>query len=103
MPRLYLCCCGGGGGDCYCDQHVVVVPVLFCGLNFVQIVENNIIIENNQHGPGLNHIAFMGGSLTDLDNLESQLISKDVKILKRNGSYLCFENPNSFASEVYAK
>ena len=36
------------------------------------------------------------------DQLQKQLESREVKVLKRKGEYLCFEDPNLFAVEVYA-
>jgi hypothetical protein len=45
----------------------------------------------------------MGGSIADLDKLQQQLEARQIKILIREGDYLCFEDPNQFAVEVYAK
>lgn len=70
---------------------------------FVQVTKENLSIKNNRQGNGLNHIAFMGGSLEQLDQLQGMLEERGVKILKRDGDYLCFEDPNDFAIEVYAK
>lgn len=72
-------------------------------LCFVQVDKINLNLQNSRHGNGLNHIAFMGGSIEELDLLQSELESKNIKILKRDGDYLCFEDPNQFAVEVYAK
>jgi hypothetical protein len=72
-------------------------------LCFVQMEKENLNIKNNRQGNGLNHLAFMGGDLTFLDNLQKKLENKKVKVLKRDGDYLCFEDPNEFALEVYAK
>lgn len=70
---------------------------------FVQVEESYLSQKNNRQGSGLNHIAFMGGSLEQLDQLETSLKERGLKVLKRDGKYLCFEDPNDFAVEVYAK
>ena len=72
-------------------------------LCFVQVEKENLNIKNNRQGNGLNHLAFMGGDLAFLDDLQKKLEDKKVKVLKRDGDYLCFEDPNEFALEVYAK
>lgn len=72
-------------------------------LCFVQVEKEFLKFINSRQGSGLNHIAFMGGSIEQLEELETQLVEKKIKILKRNGKYLCFEDPNNFAVEVYAK
>jgi len=71
-------------------------------LVFCQVEEKYLKAENNRQGNGLNHIAFMGGFLDQLDQLESELKDRKIKILKRKDEYLCFEDPNEFAVEVYA-
>ncbi len=72
-------------------------------LVFVQVEKDYLEIGNNRQGNGLNHIAFQGGSLEDLDKIHSDLENRGVKILKRDGDYLCFEDPNQFAVEIYSK
>lgn len=72
-------------------------------LVFVQVVEKHLSLQNNRQGNGLNHIAFMGGSLAELEDLQKKLEERKIKILKRNGVYLCFEDPNLFAIEIYAR
>lgn len=71
-------------------------------LVFVQVTDIFLNAQNTRQGNGLNHIAFMGGSVSELDQLQNGLESQTIKILKRDGSYLCFEDPNQFAVEVYA-
>ncbi len=71
-------------------------------LCFVQVLETYLSVENNRQAQGLNHIAFNGGDLSFLNQLENSLNSKGIQILKRDGKYLCFEDPNQFAVEVYA-
>lgn len=72
-------------------------------LVFVQVAKEYLNSQNTRQGNGLNHIAFMGGSLEDLDALQKKLVLRKIKILKRNNQYLCFEDPNGFAIEIYAK
>jgi len=71
-------------------------------LCFVQVEKKFLKAKNTRQGSGLNHIAFMGSSVRHLDSLQKKLESKGIKILKRKDSYLCFEDPNDFAVEVYA-
>ncbi|NOT78932.1 MAG: hypothetical protein HOP07_08000 [Bacteriovoracaceae bacterium] len=70
---------------------------------FVQVLDKYLSHENNRQGNGLNHIAFMGGTDDQLNELVIQLEKRNIKILKRLESYLCFEDPNKFAIEIYAK
>ena len=70
---------------------------------FVQVKEEFLNHQNSRQANGLNHIAFMGGTMDQLDELEESLKSRNIKIQKRDGKYLCFEDPNEFAVEVYAK
>jgi hypothetical protein len=72
-------------------------------LVFVQVNEQFLNLKNNRQGNGLNHIAFVGKSVEHLDRLENNLKKRNVKILKRDGVYLCFEDLNEFAVEVYAQ
>ena len=71
-------------------------------LVFVQVENKFLNSKNTRQGNGLNHIAFMGRSISELDRLQKDLEGRDIKILKRDGSYLCFEDPNQFAVEIYA-
>lgn len=72
-------------------------------LVFCQVDRAHLNAQNTRQGNGLNHIAFMGGTLTELDQLQSELENRKIKILKRKEEYLCFEDPNYFAVEVYAR
>ena len=69
---------------------------------FVQVEDECLNLKNSRQGNGLNHIAFMGGSIEKLDALQKRLESTGIKIIKRESKYLCFEDPNDFAVEVYA-
>jgi len=70
---------------------------------FVQVVKEHLKRGNNRQGNGLNHIAFQGGSESELDSIQKDLESREINILKRDGKYLCFEDPNEFAVEIYAE
>ena len=70
-------------------------------LVFVQVKKHFLNAKNTRHGNGLNHIAFMGKSIVQLDELQIELEQKKIKIIKRSDDYLCFEDPNDFAVEVY--
>jgi len=70
---------------------------------FVQVEEQFRNTKNTRQGNGLNHIAFMGGTIQELDKMQSEFELRKIKILKRKHEYLCFEEPNGFAVEVYAK
>lgn len=71
-------------------------------LVFVQVQDRFLHSRNTRQGNGLNHIAFMGSSRAELDQLQKNLEEREIKILKRKDDYLCFEDPNQFAVEVYA-
>ena len=70
-------------------------------LVFVQVEPEYIQIDNNRQAAGLNHIAFQGGSAAELKQLIQELSGKDVKILKQADDYLCFEDSNKFAVEIF--
>ena len=72
-------------------------------LVFVQVQDEFLSHKNTRQGNGLNHIAFMGGSVKQLSELVKQLEERNIKILINREDYLCFEDPNQFAIEVYAK
>lgn len=72
-------------------------------LVFVQVENKFLNSKNTRQGNGLNHIAFMGRSISELDQLQKELERRETKILKRKDEYLCFEDPNLFAVEVYAE
>lgn len=72
-------------------------------LVFVQVQDNFLTRENTRQGNGLNHIAFMGGTISQLSELRRQLEERKIKILINREAYLCFEDPNEFAVEIYAK
>lgn len=72
-------------------------------LVFVKVKDEFLNSKNTRQGNGLNHIAFMGGTIDYLDKLQSELEKKKIRILKRMDDYLCFEDPNEFAVEIYAQ
>ena len=71
-------------------------------LVFVQVVDEYLEAGNTRQGNGLNHLALRGASLAELDRVQAKLEANSIKILKRKGDYLCFEDPNAFAIEIYA-
>lgn len=72
-------------------------------LVFCQVEKKFLTANNNRQGNGLNHIAFMGGTIEDLAILETELEKRKISITLREPGYLCFEDPNNFAVEVYAR
>ncbi len=70
-------------------------------LVFVQVEPEFSQIDNNRQAAGLNHIAFQGGSVAELKQLITELVDKDIKILKQADDYLCFEDSNKFAVEIF--
>jgi catechol 2,3-dioxygenase-like lactoylglutathione lyase family enzyme len=68
---------------------------------FVQIGSEVSKIENNRQGPGLNHLAFVGKDLENFTQLQKELIRRQTKILELDEKYLCVEDPNGFAVEVF--
>lgn len=71
-------------------------------LVFCQVEEPFLNAKNTRQGNGLNHIAFMGKSSAHLDELQIELERREIKVLKRREDYICFEDPNDFAVEVYS-
>jgi len=71
-------------------------------LVFCQVEEPFLNAKNTRQGNGLNHIAFMGKSSAHLDELQIELERRKIKVLKRREDYICFEDPNDFAVEVYS-
>jgi len=70
-------------------------------LVFVQAEAAHLNAKNNRHGSGLNQIAFCGKSLEHLQELEKNLRSKGVQIIKSDKMHICFADPNQFAVEVF--
>ena len=70
---------------------------------FVKVSAEFTSHKNNRQASGLNHIAFQGTSKKELKKLTGELKEKGIKILKKSEDYLCFEEGNEFAVEVYAK
>ena len=68
---------------------------------FVQVETNFLHINNNRQGNGLNHIALVGKDLNHMRDLQTQLQIRNIKILALKEKYICFEDPNEFAVEIY--
>lgn len=69
---------------------------------FVQVNDKYLNVNNSRQGNGLNHIALMGKSNSHLDELQAELVRRNIKILKRREDYLWFEDPNDLAVEIYS-
>jgi catechol 2,3-dioxygenase-like lactoylglutathione lyase family enzyme len=70
---------------------------------FVQVDADAASIENNRHGSGLNHIAFQGKDSAHLRLICDELKKRQIKILQLEERYVCVEDPNGFAIEIYAE
>ena len=68
---------------------------------FVQIEGSSLEINNNRQGNGLNHIALFGKDESHFNELQNELKKRSIKILILREDYICFEDPNDFAIEVY--
>jgi catechol 2,3-dioxygenase-like lactoylglutathione lyase family enzyme len=68
---------------------------------FVQIEGDALEIKNNRQGNGLNHIALQGKDSNHFRELLSELKQRQIKILISKEDYVCFEDSNDFAIEVY--
>ena len=67
----------------------------------VQLESSFLEINNNRQGNGLNHIALLGKDITHFNELQSELKLRSIKVLILKEKYICFEDPNDFAIEVY--
>ena len=74
-----------------------------CGtyIVFVQLSGESMKIQNDRKGNGLNHIALLGRDTNHLEGLHAELFKRGIKILKFREDYLCFEDPNDFAVEIF--
>ncbi len=54
-----------------------------------------------RQGSGLNHIAFQGGDNAQLDHLHAELLLRNIQVLKKKHNYLCLQDPNDFAVEIF--
>jgi catechol 2,3-dioxygenase-like lactoylglutathione lyase family enzyme len=70
-------------------------------LVFVQVLPEYLDIVNNRQASGLNHIAFKGGSVNFLNDLNVKLLSSGIHIQTRDDHHICFIDPNNFAVEVF--
>ncbi len=68
---------------------------------FVQLENDALEINNNRQGNGLNHIAMMGKDIAHFNELQAELKQRHMKILFLKENYICFEDPNDFAIELY--
>lgn len=72
-------------------------------LVFVEVLPQYQIYVNNRQAMGLNHIAFQGSTREELRALVEELKKKNIKILTEREDEICFEDPNSFAVEIYTQ
>ena len=68
---------------------------------FVQVEPAFLDINNNRQANGLNHIALFGKDINHFHALQSELKQRNIKILILKEKYICFEDPNNFAVELY--
>ncbi len=68
---------------------------------FVQLEDTTLEINNDRQGDGLNHIALLGKDINHFNELQSELKQRQIKLLILKEKYICFEDPNKFAIEVY--
>jgi catechol 2,3-dioxygenase-like lactoylglutathione lyase family enzyme len=68
---------------------------------FVQVEPDFVNVDNNRQGNGLNHIAFLGKNIEHFLELQIELQNRNIKILILKENYICFEDPNEFAIELY--
>lgn len=82
-----------------------------CYIVFVQIENKYKEMTYHRCGPGINHLAFYGGSIEEIDNLTTLLLQKGITILYPEkhphaggpDSYaVYFEDPNRMKVEVIA-
>ncbi len=70
-------------------------------LCFVQLNDEGKAIPNDRQGNGLNHLAFYGSDSSHFAELQENLRKQKIKILILKDDYICFEDSNQFAIEVY--
>jgi len=78
-----------------------VYPATGSYLVFARTTEENRNIKNNRRAAGLNHLAFSYSAPIPQSELVLQLIDHGARIVFDEGNYICFEDPNQFAVELY--
>ena len=68
---------------------------------FVQVQPDSLGLNNNRQGNGLNHIALYGKNIEHFNELQAELKNRGIKILTLKEKFICFEDPNEFAVEIY--
>lgn len=56
---------------------------------------------NDRQAAGLNHLAFQAGPAGDQADWVRELPDHGAQLLHDDPGYLCFEDPNGFAVEIY--
>lgn len=70
---------------------------------FVLTTDESSSIKNNRQGPGLNHLALQGRNTAHLEQLKLGAIDRGARILFTREGYLCFEELNLLAVEIYCE
>lgn len=70
-------------------------------LVFVEVTGGLKKVRNNRNASGLNHLAFHGGSLRAMAAHRDRVESLGGTVLSAAPDYLCFEDPNGFAVELF--
>lgn len=68
---------------------------------FVQTTPEFSGLKNNRQGRGLNHLAFYSQESDLFADFRAELPKRGSKILYDEEKYLCFEEANGFAVEIY--
>lgn len=71
-------------------------------LVFVRVKKEQQVFQNNRQASGVNHLAFHCDQAT-YPILKSVVIESNFKILLEESDYLCFEDSNKFAIELYSR
>jgi catechol 2,3-dioxygenase-like lactoylglutathione lyase family enzyme len=71
-------------------------------LVLVQADQHSHTSTNHRQRPGLNHLAFQGGSASELSLLRTQLQERRIPILAADDDHICFEAPDGVAVEVFS-
>jgi len=68
---------------------------------FVKVKPDHQGYKNNRQAAGLNHISFNYESNVPQSVLAQQLVDRGAQIVYNEENYLCFEDVNGFAIELY--
>jgi hypothetical protein len=68
---------------------------------FVELSADDAAIKSSRHGTGMNHLALMSKDSKQFEALQQGLACHRARVLKVKPGYICFEDPNEFAVEIY--